>query len=165
MSSQGFGLQDPRAPNPFADPRQQQQQPGIQYAQRSQYESESDHDHYGSVNASTTRLAGGPACPSHSVPLHTRGSHPVVFQGIQRPTGATIPPSTPIPAYPASLRSLTRGLVHQNRTLPGPQTARYPCPLRRLKTSSWILPRSLVSSGTRCATWLVSLRPVVNLLV
>ncbi|KAJ7343495.1 glycosyltransferase family 48 protein [Mycena albidolilacea] len=61
MTSQGYGLQDPRAPNPFADPRQQPGQPGIQYAQRSQYESESDHDHYGSVNGSTTRLAAGSA--------------------------------------------------------------------------------------------------------
>ncbi|KAJ7046771.1 1,3-beta-glucan synthase [Mycena alexandri] len=59
MTSQGFGLQDPRAPNPFADPRHPPVQPGIQYGQRSQYESESDHDHYGSVNGSTTRLAGG----------------------------------------------------------------------------------------------------------
>ncbi|KAJ7097938.1 glycosyltransferase family 48 protein [Mycena belliarum] len=63
MSSQGYGLQDPRAPNPFADSRQQ---PGIQYGQRSQYESESDHDHYGSANASTTRLAGGPAWDSEA---------------------------------------------------------------------------------------------------
>ncbi|KAF7363437.1 Glycosyltransferase family 48 protein [Mycena sanguinolenta] len=62
MSSQGFGLQDPRAPNPFADPRQ----PGIQYAQRTQYESESDHDHYGSVNGSTTRLAAGSAWDEES---------------------------------------------------------------------------------------------------
>ncbi|KAJ7905481.1 glycosyltransferase family 48 protein [Mycena olivaceomarginata] len=61
MTSQGYGLQDPRAPNPFADPRQQPGQPGIQYGQRSQYESESDHDHYGSVNGSTTRLAAGSA--------------------------------------------------------------------------------------------------------
>ncbi|KAJ7273703.1 glycosyltransferase family 48 protein [Mycena haematopus] len=65
MSSQGYGLQDPRAPNPFADPRQPVQ-PGIQYGQNSQYESESDHDHYGSVNGSTTRLAGGPAWDAES---------------------------------------------------------------------------------------------------
>ncbi|KAF7338305.1 Glycosyltransferase family 48 protein [Mycena venus] len=63
MTSQGYGLQDPRAPNPFADPRQQ---PGIQYGQRSQYESESDHDHYGSMNASTTRLAAGAAWDSEA---------------------------------------------------------------------------------------------------
>jgi hypothetical protein len=69
MTSQGYGLQDPRAPNPFADPRQQPGQPGIQYAQRSQYESESDHDHYGSVNGSTTRLAAGSACPLLSLVL------------------------------------------------------------------------------------------------
>ncbi|KAJ7285846.1 glycosyltransferase family 48 protein [Mycena rebaudengoi] len=56
MSNQGYGLQDPRAPNPFADPRQQQQ-PGIQYGQRREYDAESD---YGSVNSSSARLAGGP---------------------------------------------------------------------------------------------------------
>ncbi|KAK7014870.1 glycosyltransferase family 48 protein [Favolaschia claudopus] len=59
MASQGYGPRDPRAPNPFADPRQQQ--PGIQYGQRSQYESESDHDHYASMNSSSTRLAAGSA--------------------------------------------------------------------------------------------------------
>ncbi|KAJ7774626.1 glycosyltransferase family 48 protein [Mycena maculata] len=66
MTTPGYGLQDPRAQNPFADPRQQPVQPGIQYGQRSQYESESDHDHYGSANASTTRLAGGPAWDAES---------------------------------------------------------------------------------------------------
>ncbi|KAJ7632608.1 1,3-beta-glucan synthase [Roridomyces roridus] len=68
-SPSGYSLQDPRAPNPFTDSRMQQPgPPQIHYGQRSQYaESESDHEHYASANASTTRLAGGPACPSHTL--------------------------------------------------------------------------------------------------
>ncbi|KAJ7449800.1 1,3-beta-glucan synthase [Mycena latifolia] len=99
MSSPGFGLQDPRAPNPFADPRQQ---PGIQYGQRSQYESESDHDHYGSVNASTTRLAGGPAWDAeanrrYNPSVDSHSSMPSISPFADPGTGS----SEPYPAWSA----------------------------------------------------------------
>jgi len=60
MATPRYGQpQDPR--NPFANPRQQP--PAQSYAQpRREYDADSDMgDHYGSVNGSTTRLAGSPA--------------------------------------------------------------------------------------------------------
>ncbi|KAJ7063291.1 1,3-beta-glucan synthase [Mycena amicta] len=60
MASQGYRPQDPRAPNPFADPRQ----PGIQYGQRSQYDSESEHDHYRpKCQHNTPRCSAHPSFP------------------------------------------------------------------------------------------------------
>ncbi|KAJ7940649.1 glycosyltransferase family 48 protein [Mycena leptocephala] len=102
MTSQGYGLQDPRAPNPFADPRQPSVQPGIQYGQRSQYESESDHDHYGSVNGSTTRLAGGAAWDAeanrrYNPSVDSHSSMPSVSPFADPGTGS----SEPYPAWSA----------------------------------------------------------------
>ncbi|KAJ6547553.1 1-3-beta-glucan synthase [Mycena capillaripes] len=101
MTSQGYGLQDPRAPNPFSDPRQQPNQPGIQYGQRSQYESESDHD-YASVNGSTTRLAGGPAWDAeanrrYNPSVDSHSSMPSISPFADPGTGS----SEPYPAWTA----------------------------------------------------------------
>ncbi|KAJ6630792.1 glycosyltransferase family 48 protein [Mycena sp. CBHHK59/15] len=99
MTTPGFALQDPRAPNPFVDPRQQ---PGIQYGQRREYDAESDHDHYGSVNSSTTRLAGGPAWDSeanrrYNPSVDSHSSMPSISPFADPGTGS----SEPYPAWSA----------------------------------------------------------------